>query len=130
MGERVRLLDHRGCAALRPAAEPVVHAGDDEPGDGQEEHRPAEVDAGARGTVERLEEGVRDASRERPSDGGEHQRGQARVYGGRIDVGAVEVGTAVLPPTGGSNRLMASLGAGLLALGGALHLTGRRKRTA
>ena len=58
------------------------------------------------------------------------QRGQARVYGGRIDIGAVEVGAAVLPPTGGSNGLMATLGAGLLALGGALHLTGRRKRSA
>ena len=57
------------------------------------------------------------------------QRGEARVSGGRIDVGAVEVGAATLPPTGGSNGLMASLGAGLLALGGALHLTGRRKRS-
>ena len=58
------------------------------------------------------------------------QRGYARVYNSRIDVGAVEVQPAVLPPTGGSNGLMATIGAGLLALGGALHLTGRRKRTA
>ena len=58
------------------------------------------------------------------------QRGLARVSNGRIDMGAVEVQPAVLPPTGGSNGLMASLGAGLLALGGALHLTGRRNRTA
>ena len=57
------------------------------------------------------------------------QRGQARVYNSVIDIGAVEVGPATLPPTGGSNGLMASLGAGLLALGGALHLTGRRKRS-
>ena len=58
------------------------------------------------------------------------QRGYARVSGGRIDMGAVESGSGALPPTGGSNGLMATIGAGLLALGGALHLTGRRKRTA
>jgi hypothetical protein len=58
------------------------------------------------------------------------QRGYARVYNSVIDIGAVEVGPATLPPTGGSNGLMATIGAGLLALGGALHLTGRRKRTA
>lgn len=59
------------------------------------------------------------------------QRGQARVFGGRIDIGAVEVGAVPeIPATGGSNGLMAGLGTALLGIGGILHLSGRRKRTA
>lgn len=59
------------------------------------------------------------------------QRGETRVREDRIDIGAVETGTdPALPPTGGSNGTMAAAGAALLGLGGALHLSGRRKRTA
>lgn len=59
------------------------------------------------------------------------QRGEARVGYARIDVGAVEVNpAAVLPPTGSTSGLLAGLGAALLAVGGALHLTGRRSRRA
>lgn len=56
------------------------------------------------------------------------QRGLSRVVAGRIDIGAVEVQAPVLPPTGGSNGLMAGMGAALLGLGGALHLSSKRRR--
>lgn len=58
------------------------------------------------------------------------QRGLPRVAGDHVDIGAVESGSAALPPTGGSSGLMTALGAALLAVGGVLHLTGRRSRRA